>query len=69
MAIRSKLAFKLFDENANILKIHSTRFNGGPKDSDIYAQTDSAPGGPIPPLINSLQAWQPNSIRRPKDRT
>jgi hypothetical protein len=53
-SIRSKLAFKLFDEYANILKgMYSTRFNGGPKDSDVYAQTDSAPGGSMPPLITS----------------
>ena len=68
-SIRSKLAFKLFDEYANILKgMYSTRFNGGPKDSDVYAQTDSAPGGSMPPLITSLQAWQPNNIRRPKEK-
>jgi hypothetical protein len=68
-SIRSKLAFKIFDEYVNILKdMHSTRFNGRPKDSDVYAQTDSAPGGPMPPLITSLQAWQPNNIRRPKEK-
>ena len=42
---RSKLAFNIFDEYANILKgMYSTRFNGRPKDRDVYAQTDSAPG-------------------------
>ena len=44
-SIRSKLDFKIFDEYANILKgMYSTRFNGRPKDRDVYAQTDSAPG-------------------------
>ena len=65
-SIRSKLAFKIFDEYANILKgMYSTRFNGSPKDS---AQTDSAPSGPMPPLITSLQAWQPNNIKGPKEK-
>ncbi len=41
-SIRSKLAFKIFDEYANILKgMYSTKFNGcpeddRPKDSDVY---------------------------------
>ncbi len=49
-SIRSKLVFKIFDEYTNILKVmDSTRFNGRPKDSDVYVQTDSAPGGPTPP--------------------
>ena len=29
---------------------------------------DTAPNGPIPPLITSLQAWQPNNIRRQKEK-
>jgi hypothetical protein len=67
--IRSKLAFKILAEYANILRgMYSTRFNGCPKDSDVYTQTDSAPDGPMPPLITSLQAWQPNHIRSPKEK-
>ena len=65
-SIRSKLAFKIFDEYANILKgMCSTRFNRRPKDS---AQTDSVLSGSIPPLITSLQAWHSNNIRRPKEK-
>ena len=67
--IRSKLAFKIFDEYANMLEgMSSTRFNGCPKDSDSSAQADSAPCGPIPLLITSLQAWQLNNIRRLKEK-
>jgi hypothetical protein len=29
---------------------------------------DTAPSGPIPPLITSLQDWQPNNIRRQKEK-
>jgi hypothetical protein len=56
-SIRSKLAFKIFDEYANILKgMYTTRFNGRPKDNGTHDQMDTAPSGPIPPLITSLQA-------------
>jgi hypothetical protein len=55
-SIRSKLAFTIFDEYANILTLegmYSTRFNGRPRDNGTHDQTDSAPGGPIPPLFTS----------------
>jgi hypothetical protein len=29
---------------------------------------DTAPGGPSPPLITSLQAFKPNKIRRQKEK-
>ena len=62
-SIRSKLAFKIFDEYANILKgMYRTRFDGRPRDNDTHDRTDSAPGGPIPPLITSLQTWHPNTL-------
>jgi hypothetical protein len=62
-SIRSKLAFKIFDEYANILKgMYSTRFNGRPKDNGTHDQMDTAPSGPIPPLITSLQTWHPNTL-------
>jgi hypothetical protein len=67
-SIRSKLVFKIFDEYANILKsMYSTRFNGRPRDNDNHDQTDSTPGGPIPPLITSHLAAIKN-IRRPKKK-
>jgi hypothetical protein len=50
-SIRSKLAFKVFDEYGNILKgTHSMRFNDRPTDSDSYDQTDSVPYGSMFPL-------------------
>jgi hypothetical protein len=67
-SIRSKL-FKIFDEYANILKgMYSTRFNWRPKNKGDHDQMDTAPGGPSPPLITSLQAWQPNKIRCQKEK-
>jgi hypothetical protein len=68
-SIRSKLAFKIFDEYANILKgMYSTRFNGCPKNKGDHDQMDTVPDGPSPPLITSLQAWQPNKIRHQKEK-
>ena len=66
---RSKLDLKIFDEYANILKgMYSTRFNGRQKNTGDHDQMDTTPGGPSPPLITSLQAWQPNNIRRQKEQ-
>ena len=66
---QSKLAFKKFDEYANILKgMYSPRFNGCPKDNDVYDQANSAPDGPVSPFIISLQTWQPNNMRCPKEK-
>jgi hypothetical protein len=68
-SIRSKLALKIFDECANNLKgMYSTRFNGCPENKGDHDQMDTAQGGPSPPLITSLQAWQPNNIRRQKEK-
>ncbi len=33
-----------------------------------HDQMDTAPDGPSPPLITSFQAWQPNNIRRQKEK-
>ncbi len=66
-SIRSKLAFKIFDKYANILKgMYSTRFNGRPKDNVTHDQMYTAPSRPMPPLITSLQAWQPKKHHTPK---
>ncbi len=55
-SIRSKLTLKIFDEYANILKgMYSTRFNGRLERKGDHNQMDTAPGGPSPPLITSLQ--------------
>ena len=49
-SIRSKLALKIFDEYANILKgMYSTRFNGCPENKGDHDQMDTAPGGPSCP--------------------
>ncbi len=45
-SIRSKLAFKIFDEYVNILKVmYSTRFNGRPKNKGDHDQMDTVPDG------------------------
>jgi hypothetical protein len=68
-SIRSKLAFTIFDEYANILKdMYSTRFNGRPRNKGDLALMDTTPDGPLPPLITSLQPWTPNNIRRQKEK-
>ncbi len=68
-SIRSKLTFKIFDEYANILKgMYSTKFHGRPTNQDDHDQMVTAPGGPSPPLITSLQTWRPNNIRRQKEK-
>ncbi len=56
-SIKSKLAFKIFDEYANILKgMYSTRFNGRSKNKGDHDQMDTVPDGSSPPLITSHQA-------------
>jgi len=68
-SIRIKLAFKIFDEYANILKgMYGMRFNGRPSKNGAHDQRDPVPGGPRPPLITSVQASQPNNIRCPKEK-
>jgi hypothetical protein len=48
--------------------MYSTRFSGRPRDNGTHDQKDTAPSGSMPPLITSLQAWQPNNIRRQKEK-
>ena len=78
--IRAKLAMKIFDEYANILKgMYSIRYNGrsdhgGTSARPVHGRSNhgDAPACPAwestPPLINSLTAWQPNKIRKRKER-
>ena len=78
--IRTKLAMTIFDEYANILKgMYSTRFNGrsdlgGSSARPVSGRSDHGESpsrpvrDPIPPLINSLTAWQPDKIRKCKER-
>ena len=72
--------YTIFDEYANILKgMYSIRFNGR---SDLGVTSTRPDTGrsdhgeaparlardPMPPLINSLTAWQPNKFRKRKER-
>ncbi len=78
--IRTKLALTIFDEYANILKgMYSTRFNGKADLGGTSARPDTGRSDhgetparpardPTTPLINSLTAWQPNKIRKRKER-
>ncbi len=78
--IRAKLAMKIFDEYTNILKgMYSIRFNGRPDHGGTSAHlangrsdhgdTPACPAWwPTPPLIKSLTAWQPNNVRKRKER-
>jgi hypothetical protein len=78
--IRTKLAITIFDEYANILKgMYSTRFNGRTDLGGTSARPDTGRSdhgetparptrGPMSPLINSLTTWQPNKIRKWKER-
>jgi hypothetical protein len=69
MTYSTTIGFKISDGHVNILEgMYITRINGRPKDSDIYAQTDSVPDGPMSPLITSLQDWQPFNIRCQKEK-
>ena len=79
-SIRNKLTMTIFDEYANILKgMYSIRFNGRSDLGDTSARPDTgrsdheeAPDHPVrdpmPPLINSLTDWQPNKIRKRKEK-
>ncbi len=79
-SIRTKLAMTIFDEYANILKgMYSIRFNGRSDLGGTSARPDTgrsdheeAPArsarDPMPLLINSLTAWQPNKFRKRKER-
>ena len=78
--IRNKLAMTIFDEYANILKgMYSIRFNGRSDLGGTSARPDtgrsdheetpvSPTRDPMPLLINSLTAWQPNKFRKRKER-
>ena len=78
--IRAKLAMKIFDEYANILKgMYSIRYNGrsdhgGTSARPVHGRSNhgDAPACPAwestPPLINSLTAWQPKKMSKRKER-
>jgi hypothetical protein len=78
--LRTKLAMTIFDEYANILKgMYSIRFNGRSDPGGTSTRPDTgrsdhgeAPArptrDPIPPLINSLTAWQTDKFRKRKEK-
>ena len=77
--IHVKLAMKIFDEYANILKgMYSIRFNrrsdhGDTSVSPTNGRSDHGDTvvrlslGTTPPLINSLTTWYPNKIKKNKE--
>ena len=78
--IHVKLAMKIFDEYANILKgMYSIRCNGRSDHGDtsarpVHGRSDHGDDPPCPawgstsPLINFLTACQPNKVRKRKER-
>ena len=78
--IHAKITMQIFDEYANILKgMYSKRFNGRPDHGDTsvrpangrsdHGDTPVCPAWwPTPHLINSLTDWQPNKVRKRKER-
>jgi hypothetical protein len=71
---------KIFDEYANILKgMYSIGCNGRPDHGgtsvhSVHGRSDHGDApvcptwGSTSPLINSLTAWQPNKVRKRKER-
>ncbi len=63
--IGSKLATKIFDEYANILRcMYSTRFTGDPSRTGSSHEDNPIPENPSPPLIRSLESGRPDKFRR-----
>ena len=62
--IGSKLAMKIFDEYANILRcMYSTRFNGDPSRTGSSHEDNPISENPSPPLIRSLESRRPDKIQ------
>ena len=63
--IGSKLAMKIFDEYANILRcMYSTRFNGDPFRTGSSHEDNPTPQTPTPSLLRSLESGRPDKFRR-----
>ena len=70
-SIGSKLAMRIFDEYANILRcMYSIRFNGDSPGTGSSHRDPSSSESPAPPLIRSLESGRPDKHRRriKKDR-
>ena len=63
--IGSKLAIKIFDECANILRcMHITRFWGGSSGTGSSTEGPQIPEASAPSLIRSLESGRPDNFRR-----
>ena len=70
-SIGSKLAMRIFDEYANILRcMYSIRFNGDSPGNGSSHKVPSSSESSVPPLIRSLESGRPDKYRRriKKDR-
>ena len=66
-SIGSKLAMRIFDEYANILKcMYSTRFNRGPARTGTSLEVQPAPSAFTPSLISTLETGRPDKFRKRK---
>ena len=64
-SIGSKLAMRIFDEYANILRcMYSIRFNGDSSGTGSSHRDPSSPETPTPPLIRSLESGRPDKFRK-----
>ena len=64
-SIGSKLAMRIFDEYANILRcMYSIRFNGDSSGAGSSHRNPSSSETPTPPLIRSLDTGCPNKFRK-----
>jgi hypothetical protein len=63
--IGSKLAMRIFDEYANILRcLNNTRFNGDPSRTGSSHEDHPIPETPVPSLIRFLESGRPDKFRR-----
>ena len=68
-AIGSKLALRIFDEYANILRcMYSTRYRGGPSGTGSSTEGPKIPETSVPFLIRSLESGRPDNFRSRGDR-
>ena len=68
-SIGSKLALRIFDEYANILRcMYSIRFSGDSPGTGPSNMDPSSSETTTPPLIRSLDTGRPDRFRRPAKR-
>jgi hypothetical protein len=67
-SIYSKLAMRVFDVYANILKcMYNTRFSGGPTRPEASSEAQSTPIV-VTPLIRTMVTFHPDKYKRRKKR-